>query len=535
MLKNLSFGKVSLFILVLIISEVCYAQNSPFPYSGDVIKIDSFGKADKGLPFDKPFFLERDKINTQNIQAIYLYRVKYINGKRDLFPDTRKKNSDFSADHTFETSEIIKEKNKLTLSVPALKPNKDFDILVLRGVSGENYKSVANLNKILIKGPLTWVTNNDGSRSIQPTQAMIDIFKPLKASADNYIFNHNDTTRESFPSTINEFYTEVTVNVKTFYQEATTESNLKSPSFFTKQDIQDLVKGLSYIKKEFNDIYLLEQIDHESKYSDVTYGYLAANSALGTEKDDNYSLSERINNLKVSMAFFDSLYLSLNELVILDDHTYGTIRDKAKQILSDLMYNLSYIEKRQNDINKVINAKANEAVWLMGNTQSKDMQTRGANLFTLDVGIANIWARDLDNLKAYIPKLYYGVNIHFRPIDKNAKFKYLPRKKDRDSVEKGNILAHRTIWQYLCLTAGFTIGSLDKNNFDNFFGGSSLMLGPSLRLTRSFRISAGICFLKRSTLNPLISEKKFTSGVYLSTSLDFDLLGTLGKVTGLFL
>jgi hypothetical protein len=89
--------------------------------------------------------------------------------------------------------------------------------------------------------------------------------------------------------------------------------------------------------------------------------------------------------------------------------------------------------------------------------------------------------------------------------------------------------------QRLCLTAGFTIGSLDKNNFDNFFGGSSLLLGPGFLITRSFRVSTGFSFLKRSTLNPLKSDKKFTTGYYLTASLDFDLLGTLNKITGLLI
>jgi hypothetical protein len=171
----------------------------------------------------------------------------------------------------------------------------------------------------------------------------------------------------------------------------------------------------------------------------------------------------------------------------------------------------------------------------MGDTRSSDLKTKSGTILTLGLGVANMWATDLDNKTIYIPKLFYAVHIYFRPVDKNIKARDLPLRFAANRAEDFGIISKRTVLRDLCLTAGFTIGSLDKNNFDNFFGGSSLLLGPGYRINRSLLLSTGICFLKRSTLNPLVTEKKFTSGFYASVSIDFDLLGTLGSVTGLLL
>lgn len=522
--------RMCLFLSGMAIFEKGFGQNTTFPYSGETVKLDSLGKADKGLPFDRTFYLERDKINTEGILAVEVYRVKYNNGKRQLYPDPGTRNV-FTADYIFKASDIIREKNKLTLIMPALKPNKDFDILVFRGATGENYKMAAKLNEMLIKGPLVWGVDAAGAPAINPGSEMRDLYKKLRktANTENY-----DPVREVFPETLTKYYTVVVHSVLSSYNNATNQVNLRIKPFLTSTDTKNINDGLDLLHKKFHDIYLLEKINYENTFTDILYGYRAANASILSTKKDPFELNSRVTNLNISIQYFDSLFASLNELVIYDASVFNSIRQTIKDIVQVLEYNRKYLDDNLKAINKNIAENATEAVWLTGNTQSKDLQTRGASIFTLDLGISNIWARDLDNESAYIPKLYYGVNIYFRPVDKNGKFKYLPRKKNRPANEDYDILSKRTIFQRLSLTAGFTIGSLDKVNFDNFFGGSSLLLGPGFRVTRAFRLSTGVCFLKRSQANPLLSDKKFTSGYYASLSLDIDLLGTINKATSIF-
>ena len=92
------------------------------------------------------------------------------------------------------------------------------------------------------------------------------------------------------------------------------------------------------------------------------------------------------------------------------------------------------------------------------------------------------------------------------------------------------IASMRSIWQHLSLNLGFTLGSLPNADFDNFYNGTSLLVGPAYRFRRAFKFSAGAAFLKRSSYNPLISEKKVVMGTFASLSVDIDFIETFKDI-----
>lgn len=521
--------RICLFYLLIVCTNQAFAQLTDFPYSGETIKIDSFGKTDKSLPFDRPFYLERDKIETEGIESIELFQVKYKSGQRLLYPDCNDK-SKYTADYIFQPKDIIKEKNKLTLIVPPLKPNRDLDILVFRSVTGTTLTAAYEFNETLIKGPLVLGSNAAGQTTVIANPVLKSQFDRLKKEANN---NPSDVTRGVFSRTISEFYRNITVPSKIFYSEAVNEANLRTNGPLSEQNIW-LIKRLStYLDKKVSDLYLLEQMKFEARFHKVMYGYLPYNSNFLTEEEIPNSFTTRISNLKGSLDYFESIYKSLNELVILDPDSYTSIRSEVQNIVIALNFNFKFLKDRLEQITDLVKKNAKEAVWLMGTTQSKDLQTKGANIFALDLGVSNIWVRDIDDRISYIPKLFYGVNIFFRPVDKNIKSKYFLNKQAKAGNEDYNVISRGSFFQRFCITAGFTIGTIDKNNFSNFFGGTSLLIGPSYRFGRTFRVSSGVVFLKRSDKNYLLSDKRYTTGFHASLSLDLDILGTLGKAIGL--
>ncbi len=71
---------------------------------------------------------------------------------------------------------------------------------------------------------------------------------------------------------------------------------------------------------------------------------------------------------------------------------------------------------------------------------------------------------------------------------------------------------------------------MQNKDFDNFYNGTSLLVGPAYRFARGFKVSAGVALLKRTSKNPLISEKKVVPGAYLSASVDMDFIQSLKDI-----
>ncbi len=128
-----------------------------------------------------------------------------------------------------------------------------------------------------------------------------------------------------------------------------------------------------------------------------------------------------------------------------------------------------------------------------------------------------------------MPTPYVGLSIYFRPIDKNTRRNSFARK--RTGHDDG-IASHYSVRQHLSLNLGFTLASVPRD-FDNFYSGHSLMIGPSYRFARAFKFSVGAAFFKRSSSNPVISEKKVVGGFYAALSVDVDFVQGVKDITKL--
>lgn len=528
---KLPFKRIVKTTLLILASLSVYSQTTePYPFNSDIIKFDvSTGKTDKTVPFDRPFILSIENVNNENIVNIFLYRVKYQQGNRILYPD--EKSGDSYADYVFSPKEIILEKNKITLLLPALKPGKDFDILIEKKISGRNVEKALALHKLIKEN------NYVPAPGVPWTAAIGTSFKTLRDSANNSQFY---PPRDVFIITDpDDYYNQIYSKTKGEYDALTDDTKLTQSgalSFFSAAEIKDIVDNGPSLARTFIHGYLLEHVNKEGSFDNLLLGLIHPSASHKAKLADRFEFDKRISNLQASINFFDTLYLSLNELAASSLSAQG-VRDQSLKILEALQSNKKVLADNLKAATDEIN-KFNEAIWLIGTTDSKDLQTKSSSVFTVDAGMANIWARNLDNKVVYIPKLYWGLNIYFRGVDKNLASRYFKKKKKPETINAikrdYDLLSHKTILNKLCLSIGFTIGSLDKANFDHFFANSTMLIGPSYRITRSFRMSGGIVFLKRTSLNPLKADKEITQGAYVSVSLDLDILNAAKTVSNLF-
>jgi hypothetical protein len=172
-------------------------------------------------------------------------------------------------------------------------------------------------------------------------------------------------------------------------------------------------------------------------------------------------------------------------------------------------------------------------LWLAQTTVSSDLKTAGTRHLTLDVGFTNIGAYDNQNEYKNIQKLFFGLNFYFVSIDKNIDFNRFPKPPSGSRSESHILESKYSIWQRLSLTAGFTLGAMQNKDFDNVYNGLSFTLGPSYRVGKYIKLSAGAALLKRFTTNPLESKSTLIVGNYVSLALDYDLLGAVTNLTSL--
>ena len=176
----------------------------------------------------------------------------------------------------------------------------------------------------------------------------------------------------------------------------------------------------------------------------------------------------------------------------------------------------------------ITNAMPWQTVWLVGTNAFADLKSKGASLMSLDAGILNIWADNNRNQFVSIPKLFFGLNFYLKPTDKNANPEYL-HKLTPTGTETFSLNTQPSVWNNVCITAGFTLGAMQNKDFDNITNGLSFTLGPSIRFLKVLRFSVGAAAIRRVDADPLLSDKPIVLGCFAGLSVDFDAFATYSK------
>lgn len=573
MIAHLLFG--SLFI-------PCSGHAQSPVYSESIIKYDwHLPNNGKSIPFDRPFTMIVDNVPAKSVTAIYAFETIYKDGKRKF-----KENKVHGEYQPVKDIKLSKDLDSDTLRIffPALKPNKNFDVYILRLLSDENRALVMKMNMHMKLGE---------------TEKAKALFLRLE---NNVRSKYADLTPLALTFT----------SYKNYYHEFLEDSynTLSDPAAFPAAPALSLseIKAIDISTSsllDFKDGHLLLEAVSKNKLPQLQNGVLDIRKIYQPE-DDTVSMADidaRLQNVVSNRVFFDTIYrrigavLSKGTQTVTVDHQVqdlSKIYKKTNAICKNLWLAYEKLEEGQAVISAMIDKNENmrQMDFLIGTTESYDIKTAGGNVLFLDAGISNLRVAGVNTDIVNIPKLYWGVSIYFRPIDKNTRRNRFPyawqlpaykgtekysinladnkvmaaygldtsiaynfhlRKKNlqlllSDELQDAGddttvytqsvradqrIVSRYTLFQHLSLNVGLTLGSMGNKDFDNLYNNTSLLVGPAFRFARTFKISAGVSFVKRSSNHPLVSEKEVVVGNYISLSTDIDFIQGLKDITSI--
>ncbi len=518
-------------ILILIFLLVCFnmafsQSNANFAYAQTTIKYDAYTRNITGtIPFDKPFKIEIDNIDTSgiNYSKVQLYEVIYAAGKRTL-------KAPIGASTILPTDGVTKSKNTITLSVPGIKAGKNFDILILRKISPSTITRALNLNKsILIDHAGQSAALIYGSDDLKTAYNMLQ----------DSVEDHRTGTQPRHISTdvnnIDTYYDNVFVPVATNYNNIKSMAPLDSATYsFDQTNFSVIVNHLDERNLFYAKLSLYQKMFDNGSFKDISKGLLSFDFKDPKKGAGEYDLELRIKNLSRNCGYIDSLLnMAARPLEAKYPGTFNPIVIKLQRLLPDMIAKQAYLQTQKDDIINVFkNHFPSQALWLNGTDDFTDLKVKGASIFTLDAGIMNIFTYDNYNKIVEIPKLFIGIDISLMPNDKTVDNKYL-RKLPDDATQQHTLESQPSFWRSTSLTIGVTLGAMQNTQFDNVTNGLSFTIGPSWRLYKAFRFGFGAAMLRRSDPNPLLSDKTITPGVYAGISIDFDLLDPIKNATSM--
>lgn len=469
------------------------------------------------IPFDKYFTFQILHCKTDKIREVKVYEAAYEDGIRTLKTDYIDISGVPHFIYDFQINAPRVKHDTLVLYFPALKPNRQFDIVVKRGLSGPNLDLAFQLNAAIADG--------------KPDADQLIILKKLKAGANDKGFfiedfqvNMTDTYRAIFIASF-----------KTFYDDLRNPANFPSVAFLTMPNLNLMDAGYTEKRIKFKWGYVPVRLIKETKLNDMFSGNLPADYTSSTTRINDIDYKGRVSNLDKSIAVMDTIYRNLNIFLFKEnDPDFETMRSTLQKVIEQLGKNKYFINKRISDLTDAIQSQPElvENQILIGGTNFSDIKTEGSNIFTLDLGVATLGGFNTKNQMVFLPKFYYGVNIYFRPIDKNTRNETLPSDLHADPTNGPdyNIVAQKSIWQHLSLTVGLTTGSYNNPEFDNLYANTSLLVGAGYRFYRALKITAGTGFLRRESKNPITTEKGVCVSPFISFSADIDFVSTIKDV-----
>lgn len=529
-----SFNRNTFLLIHCFIFGQCVAQRAF--YSESIIQYDiSTHKTDKPIPFDRAFTLVVNKLSSKNVEAVQAYEAEFVDGNRILV-------SNVIYEHGLKKEIPVKDielkinpySDTLQIFFPPLKPEVEFDINIISKLSDVSREALLKVNYLIETG------SSDAKTEFN------------KFKAQNVDKNVN---RGYINMSFDEYHALYTSSLQTNFQYITDATSCTTSADFDMADLQAVDKESSKEFSKFKDAYYLVEVFERASINDLQTGALDIKKVFEPgSRADLWQCQKRIKNLESNLVFFDSLQKRIDMLISREITSttinrstidFNTLNTEVNTIRNNIQNNHSALQERMNSINAVVDntQKMYQGNYLVGNTVSSDLKTAGGNLLFIDAGLANIVVPDIKDNPVYLPKLYWGASIYFRPIDKNTRRNRFPKQFDPPKSNGANkdgtygpdygIVTRDNIWQNLCLNIGITLGSIGNKNFDNFYNNTSLLIGPAYRFKRAFKFSAGLALLKRTSKNPLISEMKPIAGAYASLSVDIDFIQSLKDITNI--
>ncbi|RSK38994.1 hypothetical protein [Hymenobacter perfusus] len=574
--------RYTLFLSIWMFCALGARAQTPYDSEG-LIKYDYLThKTDKPIPFDRSFTLTIEHLTVKDVLDVHAYESRYAHGRRQLVMTvidpatgegvTSKQKAVEEAQLTLEakakaadgvplTAEEIKAAAKpartlravkdvaLTYHVtatgidiffPPLKPNKVFDIEIIQKFSPDNSTALLDVNALLQQ------SKTDPARVAE--KKMEPVAKRKYDQLAGQVLNA-DLQRTALDFDYAEYSTFYQATLDTVYTRLSNPAKFDVAAPLTQAQIQAMGIAVKMAKLGFQRVGDGLELLAGTRYRDMQLGLLNATRLYQDQPTEMEYLHRRLQNLEANIAYCDSLQQLVDAAIVSGSTPVPVVLRSARQVVSDIRAGMRKNYGRLASGGKTIQSlidktdKILQSTTLVGGTVASDLKTAGGNVLFLDAGLTNIAVPNLRDELVYLPRLYWGVNIYFRPIDKNTRRNRFPKYFDPPLKTGGNdsqgygpdygFVTRNSVWQHLSLNLGFTLGTLPNSEFDNLYNNMSLLVGPAYRFRRAFKVSGGLALLKRTSKHPETSNKVVTPGMYLSLSTDIDFIQGLKDVTSL--
>ncbi|NID13504.1 hypothetical protein [Fibrivirga algicola] len=481
------------------------------PLNDEVISIDmATFKPSRRVPFDRPFILKMTVPREATIQNVFVYDVAEAESidRFNQAANTKGKNL-FKMINPIKGTTFSLEDGVLYMGIPPLKPNTNYDIVLINAFSDDLLK---HLFKVF---------------------SLLHASKPLDAQQ---VFSDKLDVSKVEPSTLNvipkNYYHATFSSTQTFYATQVTPllNGIEdvSAAASLRLAIDNLPKQLIFpeaftLKVDSNALAAMNLLTEQTYLEAVLRG--TQRFAIAQQKPtDAHDFPARLVNLANSRRMVGRLkLLALNlRQKAPTDPNFSQFEQVVTKLESALFDKEKLLADNYKEMVKQI--QRNSDFWygqlLIASSGFETIQAGSSYYLIPEIGVANTLPIGSDGTFTYLPKLLLGFNLGFRPIDKNLKPRYAPRE--------------ARFWYRTSFTVAITVQPIKHPDFGDFFNNSSLFVGVNYRLNRSIRLGTGPFFLRRTNVNPLISEKPIIVAPYVSLSFDVDITNAINQLTRRF-
>jgi hypothetical protein len=447
---------------------------------------------------------------------------------------------------------------------PPLQPNKNFDLFILSKFGATDRNNLLNINAKL----------QQINSLLEKSNAFLREHKENTEEgkkAKNAFINKDNEVRKAFNEIINQntdpFLQRTALDINydeykafflytpdlkskstldTIYSTLSVRERFASKPALTKTQLQAIGVAVKNANLNIQRVGASLELFNDSLFDDMQLGLINVSDVYQAKRIEMEYIHTRLKNLEANILFGDSLQQVIDAAKVSQSARTNRALDSARNSISAIRgamrTNYNILQKGVNKVQQVTddNEKILQLVTLVGTTIASDLKTAGGNVLFVDAGLTCIGVPSLQDQLVKIPRLFWGVNIYFRPIDKNTRRNRFPHRFE-PPIQMGQqgpdygIVTKWSVWQRLSLNIGLTQGKLPNTEFDNLYNNMSLLVGPAYRFKRAFKISAGLSLLNRTSKDPRESNKVITPGGYISFSTDIDFIQGLKDVTSLLL
>lgn len=464
-LKRIGVFKNILLIIILVSGQLCMAQNASAEFDFNVTDRDQFQE----LPFDKSFSVKLLHIPND------IDRVKVRFLKRNLNETT----SELSAKEWQRTPSGVETSGLIPFHIK-LEPNTQYTVEV------ESYKRtvLTTIEKSDLVAALKRdseiknIINQAALRYLDVTDVMVS-YAPLSLTKDEF----------------NNVADRVVIKVDKDYQINPIDPGTQLVA------LTNFMNSLNNLRQELDNLQNSQLLTAYPAKKDKISGMIG-------------SLKEFLKTVNWgSIVVTDNSYrqLTIVKNAIFSEFEVGGQLPPGEATTKKQNLD-SYIDQTITNRDAWLNTIADSTIAVktyklssLGITYSLDFAKNARSFITLDVGIA--YVGNVDKVMTYS-----GVNIYFRPIDKNNPF----------NNNKGwdRWVAVRTSF-----LLGITMNSIEEPNIrKGLIGNSALVLGLGYRVNPFFKINAGTFVYYKYSNNPLISQQSYytKASPFISLSIDLD-------------